>query len=231
MVERPILAADLTGSLLPAGTRSVSCFLVNRRTPDSQQPDRAYAFQAQVEVETDHGFVPRPDLRGAHAAEWDEQVADLHYADAPEYATGHGVSAAWTLVDGTCRQLRTVWIGTAEVEKTQTATVPGVELSMETLGQLSEGSAAEQALTPLVQQYRAWIAARRQEVAGGPLNGARRETAEQLLNSANVAADRMARGVAMLGVCAAERFWDLVVGQCSRPVPQEGPTVGTPVGF
>ena len=202
VVERPILAADLTGSLLPAGTRSVSCFLVNRRTPDSQQPDHAYAFQAQIEVETDHGFVPRPDLRGAHAAEWDEQVADLHYADAPEYATGHGVSAAWTLVDGTCRQLRTVWIGTAEVEKTQTAAVPGVELSMETLGQLSEGSAAEQALAPLVQQYRAWIAARRQEIAGGPLNGARRETAEQLLNSANAAADRMARGVAMLGVDA-----------------------------
>ena len=50
VVERPILAADLTGSLLPAGTRSVSCFLVNRRSPDSQQPDRAYAFQAQIEV-------------------------------------------------------------------------------------------------------------------------------------------------------------------------------------
>ena len=34
-----------------------------------------------------------------------------------------------------------------------------------------------------------------------------------------------------LGVCAAERFWDLVVVQCSRPVPQEGQTVGTAVGF
>ena len=29
------------------------------------------------------------------AEDWDEQVADLHYADAPEYATGHGVSAAY----------------------------------------------------------------------------------------------------------------------------------------
>ena len=35
----------------------------------------------------------------------------------------------------------------------------------------------------------------------------------------------------VLGVCAAERFWDLVVVQCSRPVPQEGQTVGTAVGF
>ena len=198
VIERPIVANDLTGSLLPAGTRSVSCFLVNRRTPDSRQPDCAYAFQAEIAVEADHGFVPRPDLRGARATEWDDQVADLHYADAPEYATGHGVSAEWALVDGTCRRLRTAWIGTAEVEKTQTAMVPGVELSMEALGRLTGGSAAEQALAPLVEQYLDWIAVRRQEVATGLLQDQRRDTAEQLLNAANVAADRMARGIALL---------------------------------
>ena len=48
-------------------------------------------------MRTDEGFVPRPDLRGAHAGEWDDRVADLHYADTPEYATGHGVSAEWDL--------------------------------------------------------------------------------------------------------------------------------------
>ena len=47
-------------------------------------------------------FVPRPDLRGARAADWDEQVADLHYADTPEYATGYGVSADWKIVDDAC---------------------------------------------------------------------------------------------------------------------------------
>ena len=50
VVERPIVAGELTGALLPAGTRAVSCFLVNRRAPDGEQPDRAYAFQAEVEV-------------------------------------------------------------------------------------------------------------------------------------------------------------------------------------
>ena len=202
VVERPILAGELTGALLPAGTCSVSCFLVNRRVPDPKQPDRAYAFQAEIEVETDHGFVPRPDLRGARAADWDEQVADLHFADAPEYATGHGVSAEWTLVDGICRQLRTAWVATAEVEKTQTAKVPGVELSMEALGALSGGSDAERALAPLVEQYRGWIAARREEVAAGPLQGARRDTAEQLLNYTSIGADRMASGIAMLAADA-----------------------------
>ena len=100
VVERPIGAMGTDGAALPAGTRSGSCFLVNRRTPDEAQPDCAYAFQAEIEVRADEGFVPRPDLRGAHAAEWDDQVADLHYADTPEYATGHGVSAEWDLDDG-----------------------------------------------------------------------------------------------------------------------------------
>lgn len=65
-------------------------------------------------------FVPRPDLRGVQAAEWDEQVSDLHYADTPEYATGHGVSAEWEIVNGACRLLRSAWIPSAEVEKTAT---------------------------------------------------------------------------------------------------------------
>jgi hypothetical protein len=84
-------------------------------------------------VRSDRPFVPRPDLRGARAAEWDEQVADLHYADTPEYATGHGISAEWEIVDSSCLLLRTAWIPSAEVEKTATVPVPGVEISMEAL--------------------------------------------------------------------------------------------------
>ena len=148
VVERPIGAMGTDGAELPAGTRSASCFLVNRRTPDEAQPDCAYAFQAEIEVRADDGFVPRPDLRGAQAAEWDEQVADLHYADTPEYATGHGVSAEWDVADGGCRAIRTAWVGAAEVEKTAAADVPGVELSMEVLGRLDGGLAASQALGP-----------------------------------------------------------------------------------
>ena len=199
VAERPLDAAGLTGTDLAAGTRSVSCFLVNRRRPDEAQPDRAYAFQAEIEVRTDEGFVPRPDLRGAHGGDWDDRVADLHYADTPEYATGHGVSAEWEFVDGECRSIRTAWVGTAEVEKTATADVPGVDLSMEALGRLDDGTATQQALGPLVVQYREWIEARRQEVAAGPGQGDRRDTAEQLLHYAGIAAERMARGVALLG--------------------------------
>ena len=199
VVERPIDAMGANAAELPAGTRSASCFLVNRRPPDEAQPDRAYAFQAEIEVRADDGFVPRPDLRGVHAAEWDDQVADLHYAETPEYATGHGVSAEWDLEPVGCRAIRTAWVGAAEVEKTAAADVPGVELSMAALGRLDGGEAAAQALDPLVEQYRSWIEVQRRKVESGSLPGSRRDTAEQLLDYATVAADRIASGVAMLG--------------------------------
>ena len=176
---------------------------MNHRTPVAQgarEPDLAYAFQPEIEVRSDRPFVPRPDLRGARAAEWDEQVADLHYADTPEYATGHGVSAEWEIVDGACHLLRTAWIPSAEVEKTATVDVPGVELSMEALGALADGAAAEAALRPLVTQYRSWIEARRAGIA--TLQGARRETAEELLRFAGIAADRIERGIGVLATDA-----------------------------
>lgn len=192
VVEHEVVAEDLADRI-PPGTRSVSVFLVNRREPDEENRDVAYAFQAEIEVRGDAPFVPRPDLRGARAAEWDEQVADLHYADTPEYATGHGVSADWEIAGGVCRSLRTAWIPRAEVEKTATVDVAGVELSMEALGELADGAAARARLEPLVADYRRWIDDQRAAFAS--LTGTRRETAEELLRLARVAADRVGRGI------------------------------------
>ena len=180
---------------IPLGTQAVSIFLVNRRTP-AEDKDSRYAFQAEIEVQSEHPFVPRPDPRGAQAAEWDDRVADLHYADLPEYATGHGVSAEWEMLDGHCQVVRTAWIPSAEVEKTETAVIPDVELSMEALGELDGGDAAQAALSPLVVQYRRWIDGQRQNMAG--LAGERRETAKELIRLATVAADRIGRGIAAL---------------------------------
>ena len=74
-------------------------------------------------MQSEQPFVPRPDLRGTRSEDWDEQIADLHYADTPEYATGHGVSVEWDIIDEQCHLLRTAWLPTAEVEKTQTRKV------------------------------------------------------------------------------------------------------------
>jgi len=195
LIERPVSASDFSDHI-PQGTRSVSVFLVNHRPPHREVPDLAYAFQPEIEVRSHLPFEPRPDLRGTRAEEWDEQVADLHYADTPEYATGHGVSADWEIVEQECRVLRTAWIPSAEVERTMTFKVPGVELSMEKLGMLPDGAAARAALCPLVDEYRDWIKARRGEVA--TLRNERRETADGLLHFADFAAGRIERGVAVL---------------------------------
>jgi hypothetical protein len=195
VVEKLISAQDLEQHI-PQGTRSVSVFLVNNRTPDEQKPDAVFVFQAEIDVGSDHPFVPRPDMRGAQAADWDDQVADLHYADTPEYATGHGVSAEWQLVDSVCRQLCSAWIPSAEVQKTTTVAVPEVELSMEALGALIDGATVETKLRPLVDQYRAWIETQRSTVA--TFKAGRRETAKELLRLAGAAADRIERGIAVL---------------------------------
>ena len=187
------------GDRIPSGTRSVSIFVVNRRRYDEESPDRSYLFQPELVVRCPDGLVPRPDLRGAAEGGWDEQVADLHYADTPEFASGHGVSVDWHAVDGRCTEVRTRWIPTAEVEKTETAkgeTVGSVELDMDVLGALPDGEAARDALMPLVDAYRRWIAERRDGLA--TLSGERLETADQLLVYAETAAERIADGIAEL---------------------------------
>ena len=186
---------------IPPGARAVSLFLVNRRAlpPAGDETDHTFAFQAEIEVRGDRPFLPRPDLRGARAGgggDWDERVADLHYAGAPEYATGHGVAADWEMLDGACRVVRTAWIPAAEVEKTETVDPPAVELSMEALGALADGAAVEAALGPLAASYREWIEARRRE--SGTLAGVRRATAAELLRQAEAAAARIERGITVL---------------------------------
>ena len=57
-LERPV--ATNGDHDIPAGTRSVSIFLVNKRHPDSEQPDRAYAFQPEIEVSCDAVVRPAP---------------------------------------------------------------------------------------------------------------------------------------------------------------------------
>ena len=92
-VARPVDVASFAGRIAP-GTRSVSLFMVNDRIASSdRERDEAFAFQAEIEVRSSAPFVPRPDPREVSGDDWDERVADLHYARTPEYAAGHGVSA------------------------------------------------------------------------------------------------------------------------------------------
>lgn len=185
---------------LPAGTRSVSIFLVNERPPTEDAdggPDSSMVFQPELTVRGTRPFVPRPDPRGSKAAEWDDRVADLHYADTPEYAAGHGVSAEWEMTDAACHVLRTTWLPTADVEKTTTQEILGLDFSMRRLGALRDADAVRAGLSPLVGSYRQWIAAQTRKLDGIPSQN-RRETAQELVRLAGVAANRIERGIEAL---------------------------------
>ena len=211
-VARPVDAASFAGRIA-AGTRSVSLFLVNDRIPWSdRERDETFAFQAEIEVRSTIPFVPRPDPREVSGDDWDERVADLHYAHSPEFAAGHGVSADWELVDDACRVLRTTWTPSAEVEKTETFDPPGAVLDMQALGTLADGSAVEAALSTLVAGYRTWLDD--QHAGLGGMTGERREVAEQLVRLAGIAADRMERGI---------RVWQPIPTPSTPSVPRTVP--------
>lgn len=184
--------------MLPKGTRSVSIFLVNRRTPAPYEIcDTAFAFQARIGVQVKQALVPRPNLRGLETDDWDEQVADLQYRDVYEYAVGHGVATDASLDgDGNCHEVCTRWIPSAQVERVAPSPIPDVELSMEALAQLADGADARRKLEPLITNYRQWISAHRSAIPAG--HPSRAQTGTELLNRAEVAAKRIEAGIQLL---------------------------------
>jgi Helicase conserved C-terminal domain len=191
---------------LPKGTRMVCVFVVNGRLP-TERAYQANAFQVRLRLSCESGFVARPDLRrGTDAVrqyDFDEQVADLHYRDACDYVSGLGcaVEPLASDSDGRCRAVQSCWIPSANVEYTghlEASAIPGVELGMEALAELTPDS-VETSLGPLIAQYRAWIDL--QEAAVGSdtsLEDAQRSTAVELIAKARLAALRMSAGMDLL---------------------------------
>jgi len=191
----------LQSSRLPAGTCSVSVFLVNNRASNPAHGYLSFAFQTTLKLSSQTHFIARPDLRGAIGSqlgdEWDEQVADLHYRDAFEFAVGHGVSAVADRNEtGNCHVVRTTWIPAAEVERVAPSSIPDVELGMEALSELKDAAEASTKLSPFIKQYRAWIVAQSGKLQG--LEPRQDQTARELLTYAEIAAQRIEAGIAAL---------------------------------
>ena len=189
---------DTTAGLTIApGAKAVSLFLVNQRPAPKEKSDTAYAFQSQIEVRCSSPFVPRSDPSAAGVDKQEGRIADLRYRDTPEYAVGHGVAADWDTDDGSCRLVKTAWMGRAEVERTDAEDDHGVERSLCALGALADGEQAEAALRPLIRRYREWIEGQRRK-SRDIEDAERRETARGMLDEAEFAAERMERGVSSL---------------------------------
>jgi hypothetical protein len=193
---RSVPDGDFDGGL-PKGTRSLSLFVVNRRKPAPDEvPDEGFIFQVELEVQSDTSFIARPNLRSMESDDWDARVADLQYRNSFEFSVGHSVATEAVIEDGQCRTVRTCWLPTAEVEKVAPSRIPGVTLGMEELALLSNGEDAQQKLGAMAISYKEWI--REQGVRLAGLSEHRRETAEELLHRANLAADRIQSGIDLL---------------------------------
>ena len=182
---------------LPSDTHVVSIFLVNRRTPaPDERKDEAFAFQVEVELTSEAGFLPRPNLRSLASKDWDERLADLQYRDVGEYAVGHNTATQAFVEGGSCHHVRTRWILDAEVEHVAWREIAGAEMSMDALSGLADSAEATAKLSPIVSEYRRWIEAQTTKVPDKPKK--RQETGQELLQRARLAADRIQRGIELL---------------------------------
>lgn len=184
--------------------RAVSVFAVNERDPQAEERvEEGHMFQAQLVLGLKEGFVPRPNLRGLIDKDPDERVvdddaderiADLQYRNDFEFSVGHGVSTHAVIEDGTCREVRSTWIPTAEVEKVEPTRIEGVEpwLSMEKLASIQTADEAKAALDAFGTEYSKWIAL---QPGSAPTHGRRAEVAKDLLDRCELARQRIVRGL------------------------------------
>ena len=183
---------------LPKGTRSLSLFVVNRRKPAADDNrDEGFIFQVALELRSETSFIARPNLHSLESDDWDERVADLQYREAFEFSVGHSISTEAIVEQDDCRVVKTNWLPTAEVEKVAPSKSPGVTLNMELLALLRDGADAQDQLGSLVVSYKDWI--KSQETSFERLSAHRKETAQELLHRANLAADRIQAGIDLLG--------------------------------
>jgi hypothetical protein len=196
LVRRILRPQDLVG--LPAGTRAVSVFLVNRRVPiegKDELKDGRFIFQVSLTIEADTAFVPRPNPRGRDANDPDERIADLQYRDVMEYAVGHGTSTRGTVTGTGCCRVDTTWMPQAEVERVEPARMDGVALGMEALAAMPDAATARAALGDLSTRYRLWIEEQREDAQ---VTGPQAEVVEALLQRARLAAERIDAGLQLL---------------------------------
>ena len=184
-------------ALVPAGTRAVSLFLVNRRKQaDDRFRDAAFTFQTRLHVSSPDPLVPRPDVRGLDGDDWDEAVADVQYRDDFEFAVGHNVSVrALTDTPRVCHRIETTWTPSAQVEKVVPHKVEGVNLKLEDLAQTSSAEAVRAMVGDLVNAYEAWI---KDQTGHFPARPERQKIATHMMRNAKRAADRIREGLASL---------------------------------
>ncbi len=189
---------DMDG--LDAGTRVLSLFLVNDRTPQERDRDVAFVFQVRMGLTYGRGFCARPNRRGEEGDD-DQRVLALMFRDRLEWAVGHNTSVERPHVDaGKVTELRTTQLPCFEVPRVDHRAVEDVTTSMVDLVKL-DGQALSNALSPLSEAYGAWIDEQRSATVRSTLEGTRAD----LVNKALRAKKRIEEGIALLATDAQAR--------------------------
>ena len=200
-LEVVVRCKDAIAPGLPAGTRAVSVFVVNRRRPGETraETDEATLFQFRLSLRCDAGFQARFDGSGERSEDPDERRTDLQYRDFGEWAVGHGTSTEASDPDdsGTVREVATCWLPTSRVYRMKATDVPGVDLSMSALAELADAEELLVGIEPLLAGYTQWITDRRLELAD--LSDRRSDWGETLLRAAERARSRIRQGIEYLG--------------------------------
>jgi hypothetical protein len=182
------------------GTRHITVSLVNhKRVPDPNRVDDTLCvFQPRLVVRGlsgTHPFVHR-EPGGTLPYDPDLESHRLLYRDCYEFAVGHGCSVDWNDIQhDQAGVLETAFIPDYELPATTPNTMAGLE--MQALADAANPAAVEAILTPLLDDYAAWISQRRGDVAALATDELR-NTATNHLNLCDDSLRRMQDGLALL---------------------------------
>jgi hypothetical protein len=177
---------------LPAGTRVVSLFIVNERTPQEQHADQQFIFQVKLRIGFDGGFRARRNPRGDDGDDYDQRVLALLFRDSLEWAVGHNTSVRNpAVVEGKVVMLETTQLPTYEVRRVAHRTLADAEMGMAALAKL-DGEGLRNALMPIVDAYSGWIDGQQRVPLDGEALG---QTREGLVGLARQARDRIREGI------------------------------------
>jgi hypothetical protein len=158
-----------------------------------RHPDQCL-FQVSMSCTDDDGIAPYPNSDVSVLDEDRELV--FRYRNVPTYAIGHGVAVDWTPASRPTT-VSTVIIPSVEVPAIRARAGTGSIYSMRWLSdEALDADAFATALAPVVDDYRAWIAAQARQ--SDDVGEGSREVADRIVARQRRAASRIEEGIALL---------------------------------
>jgi hypothetical protein len=180
------------------GCRVIEIALCNDRETPRKIPVDAWLYQTRLTVDAGGAevFLPVSDPLTDTREEPDDELRrlTLQYRDRLEFAIGRTCSVDWHVADGARRASKvwTTWLPTCETPQTTaeeigTAMLDMTELAAATREQLDTG------LTPIAEQYAAWLDGEEQRAAALPVH--LRDEAQDAVTEARKVQQQLAAGI------------------------------------